>query len=217
MRVAAISLVVLGSVISAALVLAQKPFAPSVFEYQRYREHRGWLTLNPYPTLIEDGRSYLLAAQGKHGWDTPGLADKVISLKGALVRRREGQMLEVLPGSERSEQDAGNGPKEFLLGEVNLRGEIVDTKCFLGVMNPGNGKVHRECATRCISGGIPPGFLVQDEDGESRLLLLVGRDRRKLNREVLSYVAEPIRIRGTLVQSAGSLLLLAEPPDFQRE
>ena len=29
-------------------------------------------------------------------------------------------------------------------GEVTLAGEIVDSKCYLGVMNPGNGKVHRD-------------------------------------------------------------------------
>jgi hypothetical protein len=35
------------------------------------------------------------------------------------------------------------------LGEFDLVGEIVDSKCYLGNMNPGNGKVRRDCAVRC--------------------------------------------------------------------
>jgi hypothetical protein len=52
----------------------------------------------------------------------------------------------------------------------NLRGEIVDTKCYLGVMTPGEDKVHRGCAVRCISRGVPPAFLVRDASADSRIL-----------------------------------------------
>ena len=44
---------------------------------------------------------------------------------------------------------------------VMLRGEIVDSKCYLGVMNPGEGTVHRDCAARCLSGGLPPMLVVR--------------------------------------------------------
>jgi hypothetical protein len=33
---------------------------------------------------------------------------------------------------------------------------------------------------RCISGGIPPAFIVRDTSGESQTLMLVGDDGRKL-------------------------------------
>jgi len=42
------------------------------------------------------------------------------------------------------------------LGTQTLVGEIVDSKCFLGVMNPGQLTTHRACAIRCISGGVRP-------------------------------------------------------------
>jgi hypothetical protein len=93
----------------------------------------------------------------------------------------------------------------------------VDTKCHLGVMNPGQGKVHRECAVRCISGGAPPGFLVRDANGETRLLLLTGADGRALGREVLDFVAEPVTIRGQLVKLGTTLILKSEPRNFHRE
>jgi len=99
---------------------------------------------------------------------------------------------------------------------VTLTGEIVDTKCHFGVMQPGSGKVHRACAARCIAGGIPPGLLVRDADGSIRTVLLAGADGRELHGEVLPYVAEPVRIRGTLVHSAGLLVLRADPSDITR-
>ena len=101
------------------------------------------------------------------------------------------------------------------LGPVTLRGEIVDTKCYLGVMNPGEHKVHRDCAVRCISGGVPPAFLARDTSGDSRVLLLVGEDGRALSREVLPFVAEPLEISGVLVRTGPMLTLKADPARFR--
>ena len=91
------------------------------------------------------------------------------------------------------------------LGTVQLTGEIVDSKCYFGVMNPGNGKVHRDCAARCISGGVPPAFLVRDASGHAETLLLAN-----WKRELLNHIAEPVTIRGRLVRSDGRLSLYAE-------
>jgi hypothetical protein len=88
---------------------------------------------------------------------------------------------------------------------VTVTGEIVDSKCYLGVMNPGQGKVHRDCAARCLSGGIPPIFVTTD--GREQFLL-VGLDGRALGRDALrEFVAEPITIRGDLLQQGESRLL----------
>jgi hypothetical protein len=72
-------------------------------------------------------------------------------------------------------------------------------------MNPGAGKVHRDCAVRCISGGIPPAFLVRDSSGNLVTLLLAN-----WKRELLEHVAEPVAIRGRLSRSAGRLTLYQE-------
>ena len=102
------------------------------------------------------------------------------------------------------------------LGRVTLRGEIVDTKCYLGVMNPGEHKVHRDCAVRCISGGVPAAFIVRDASGDSRILLLAGEDGRALNREVLPFVAEPLEIPATLIRTGSMLTIKANPAQFRR-
>jgi hypothetical protein len=93
---------------------------------------------------------------------------------------------------------------------VTLAGEIVDSKCYLGVMNPGNGKVHRDCAARCISGGIPAAFVVKDAAGVSKTLVLSNAGR------LLEFVAEPVEISGRLFRSNGMLKLRADPGSIRR-
>src|SRR5207302_1569532 len=114
------------------------------------------------------------------------------------------RMIELLPGSL-SVTGASAEVESVDLGAVQFTGEIVDTKCYFGVMNPGNGKVHRDCAARCLSGGVPPGFLVRDTAGRVETLLL-GNWRRDL----LAHVAEPVTLGGRLVRRAGRLTLYLE-------
>jgi hypothetical protein len=219
-RTVVIVLSALSLAVAMALIWAQGPFAASRFEYGVYRDYQGELVEWPYPMLITREGHYLLVGPGKfgvadlmRGHETAG-----VELRGALISRGSDQMLEIDPRSVRFGAEVPSSKRRIAdLGPVILTGEIVDTKCHLGVMNPGDGKVHRDCAVRCISGGAPPGFLVRDEFGETRLLLLVGGDGRALAREVLDYVAEPIRISGQVKRVGTSLILLAEPHDFRRE
>jgi len=145
------------------------------------------------------------------------LQGKGVRLKASLIERGQDRMLEVVPGSMQKTGAELAASTQTDLGPVRLRGEIVDSKCYLGVMNPGNGKVHRDCAVRCISGGAPPAFIARDASGETRVLLLTGSDGRALHREVLPFVAEPLLIAGELVRSGSHLILKAEPSRFRRE
>lgn len=212
--------VVIASVAGAILfAAAQKNFANSTFEFGRTREFQGILVQDPYPSLMmrptsdaeESEKTYLLVAQGKHGAEqiVRGFAGKNVCLKGTLIQRDEGRMIEVNPGSiaataavDRSAQ----GPR--VLGEFTLKGEIVDSKCFLGVMNPGEGKVHRDCAVRCISGGIPPALLTSDFNGSQKILLLTDENGKPLRKSILlDLVAQPVQIHG-LVLEKGNILYL---------
>ena len=102
------------------------------------------------------------------------------------------------------------------LGTFTFTGEIIDSKCFLGVMNPGTLKPHRACATRCISGGIPPMLAVRTSDGATMYLLLVSKDGQTVNKEVLDLIAEPVTITGEMVQHGDLLFLHADPATYQR-
>lgn len=216
---AVVGLNALAAAVALVLVFAQRPFARSTFEFQQYREFTGEMELKPYPALLlvrpggKEYSRYLLVAPGKHGADAEvrSFAGEAVQLRGSLIYRDGQTMVELVPGSVQALRKEPAAVSFATLGEVTLTGEIVDSKCFLGVMNPGRTKVHRDCAARCISGGIPPAFVTADG-----FYLLVGGDGRAVQHEVLDWVGETIEVTGTVVRSGETLILRAEPTSFRR-
>ena len=86
-------------------------------------------------------------------------------------------------------------------GEETLRGEIIDPKCFFGVMNPGYGKTHLSCARRCIAGGIPPVFKVTDGH-EERYLILTDAEGQAVGEQLAELIGYPLTLQGALSQKA---------------
>jgi hypothetical protein len=216
---AVVGLNVLAAAVALVLVFAQRPFARSTFEFQQYREFTGEMELKPYPALLvvrpggKEYSRYLLVARGKHGADAEvrSFAGEAVQLQGSLIYRDGQTMVELVQGSVQALRKEPAAVSFATLGEVTLTGEIVDSKCFLGVMNPGRTKVHRDCAARCISGGIPPAFVTADG-----FYLLVGGDGRAVQHEVLDWVGETIEVTGTVLRSGETLILRAEPTSFRR-
>jgi hypothetical protein len=223
-----VGLGLLAVIVALVLVRGQMPFANSAFEFGKLRTFEGTIETRPYPVLLivrpgetgpggeeEKYSRYLLVAPGKHGADdlVADLDGKRVRLQGQLIYRTGGTMVEIVPGSLKL---LNTGPADQAamrdLGDVTLTGEIVDSKCYLGVMNPGQGKVHRDCAARCLSGGIPPVFVTAN-GGEQ--FLLVGPDGNALGSDALrEFVAEPITIRGELLQRGDSRLLKINPNEL---
>lgn len=156
-----------------------------------------------------------------------GAPDGPVIVKGSAIERGSHRMLEITAFRARSEsvrstprvlpesvQSASRDDSERTPGAVQsavrpdsertlnnpvrLSGEIVDSKCFLGVMNPGEGTVHRDCARRCLSGGIPPLLLVRDGGGREELVVLVSEDGHALGREIRSLAGRPVTVTGRL-------------------
>jgi hypothetical protein len=197
----------------------QRTYAASFFESGKKRMFDGVIEAAPYPTLVSsspdaahpNGLRYLLVADGKHGADSQVAAyvGKSVRLQGRLIYRDDQKMITLPGGSIAVLNDTPHNqaaPKN--LGEFDLVGEIVDSKCYLGNMNPGNGKVHRDCAVRCLSGGIPPVFATNDFNGSPAVLLLTGPDQKPLPKEVfLDRVSQPTQIHGRVMQIGETLLL----------
>lgn len=223
--------VALGVVLS----LAQRTIGVSVFEWGKVKNFSGILQSKPYPHLIvprpgmSNGQvpcsSYYLVKPFKFGLDpetAQRLDGKAVSLKGTLIFRGNQTMIEVMADSIK-QVDGSDGilPISKLASPVNLGtqtlvGEIVDSKCYLGVMNPGALTPHRACAIRCISGGIPPVLLVRQTNGPVLHLLLVSRDGKPVNQQVLNLVAEPVEITGEVERQGELLILRAEPATYRR-
>jgi hypothetical protein len=199
----------------------QRTYARSFFESGKIRTFYGIIEASPYPTLLSSPDTadssalrYLLVAKGKHGADRQVAAyvGKTVRLRGTLIYRDDQKMVVLSGGSIAVLNDAQQNqvaPKN--LGEFDLVGEIVDSKCYLGNMNPGNGKVHRDCAVRCLSGGIPPVFATNDFNGSPAVLLLTGPNQKPLPKQAfLDRVAQPMRIHGRVMQIGNSLFLETE-------
>jgi len=229
-RKAALAIAIGAVAIAVLLVMGQRRFAESFFEFGNAREFEGVVSEYPVPTLIaqKDGQVgtqpafsyYALVAEGKHGAEAivEGFDGRRVKLRGTLIHRENTAMIEVVPDSIKITNpgfSAANRPVENL-GEQTFAGEIVDSKCYLGVMNPGHTKPHRECASLCIRGGVPPLFVVRDAEGKSAVLWLVSERGQPLNQEVLDFVAEPVEITGRVSQNGDQLFLRADPRSFRR-
>ena len=209
-RIAA-GLVVLAAALATALALATGPFDASTYEYGTERAWKGTVEASPVPVLLvrKDGPAgspfgsierFPLVAQGKHGAGPmiEAFDGAAVHLKGTRIVRSGTTMIEIVPGSVVSDRPAIPASRIEDLGRQTFSGEIVDSKCFLGVMNPGRLEVHRACAIRCIAGGIPPMLFARDTSGGEAHLLLVDANGHTLNDLVPDLVARPVTITGRL-------------------
>lgn len=203
------------------LTAGQQRLPQSVFEFQQYRAYQGLIRATPYPALLVQTEhsltQYLLVAPGKHRAEVTAFDGKAVKLRGALIQGDGTQMLELVPDSLTVISAAAIPlPTKADLGMFTLVGEIVDSKCYLGVMNPGHTKPHRECAVRCISGGIPPMFVARDAQGNELKLLLTDAHGAPVNQAVLEMVAEPIEITGHVLREGAQYFLQADPLTYRR-
>ncbi len=232
MRKVVMALLASGVLLAVLLVISQQPFYPSVFEYLQYRTFEGTISEQPYPTLrverpgmagmLPDHSHYYLVNEGKIGAQetVAGLDNQQVRLQGTLTYRDGQTMVEIVPGTVEPtagpSQATTGSPDGRRLGTFTLRGEIIDTKCFFGVMNPGSLKPHRACAVRCISGGIPPALAVRAATGETTYLLLVSAEGQAVNKDVLDMIAEPVEITGEVMRHENMLVLRADPATYRR-
>jgi hypothetical protein len=208
-----LGLCVLVPALTGLLAARQIPAEPGNFEFGVRRSFTGVLLENPLPilrTVSADGSAtnYLLVGSGKQGLPAfaRGTHGQRVRLEGSLIQKGSSVMVEV------------NDPKSFTVlgpaqvsemprsrevtGEVSLVGELVDTKCYFGVMRPATGKVHRACAVRCLSGGIPPGLLLREPDGGAVTILLTGTNNQPFKFDP-EWAARIVRAKGRLVQLDG--------------
>lgn len=221
-RRAALILVGGAALLGGILATRQQRVDVGVFEYGIERRLEGTILESPYPTLLvaRPGLTdrtlaysrYYLVASGKHGAQqiTKGLNGAEASLQGSLIHRGGQTMFEVHAVTPTAAEAVllDSLHRTADLGPATLEGEIVDSKCYLGVMRPGEGAVHRGCATRCLSGGAPPLLIVRDSSGPAAFVLLTGTAGEPLPREeMLRYVGVPVSATGELLREGEMVVL----------
>lgn len=198
------------------VALGQKRAETGVFEFGHPRTFAGEILELPFPILYlagtnGGGTNFVLVGEGKRGvpaWFRGKHGHRVV-FTGTLIQKESDCMIEV--SSTPDPKDEGIEPVSPLVthvfGPVALKGELVDTKCYFGVMRPGEGKVHRACAVRCLSGGVPPGLLVRDGDGRGQVLLLTGEEDWEPLQFDPQWAARMLSVSGVLERN-GNLLIL---------
>lgn len=224
-------------VVFAGIVLAlqQRKFSAASFEFGQHTEIRGIYQQYPVPSIkvkssedIFGHATYItmpLAGYGKHGaegviaelekQEGVSLDKKEVVLKGTLLYSDGKALLQIdqydkplIGVTPVTGPSAISTTKE--LGIVELKGEIIDPKCYFGVMKPGQGKPHRDCAIRCIAGGMDPVFYVRNEKGEAQYYLILGADGKKINAQLQDHIAEPVSLQARAVQYDDWVILYVE-------
>jgi hypothetical protein len=200
---------------AALLAIGHVRIEGGTFDYGRPQTIAGVITAWPYPSIrferssgdeAAEGGWALLVAPGKHGAGelAAPFHGQHVTLDATRIQRGAAVMFEVAPGTVAANPGSAGlsagktSPREG--SPVTLRGEIVDSKCYLGVMTPGEGKTHKDCASLCLRGGIPPAFVVRDREGRTALLLMVSESGDSLagHSAVSRLAGEPIELTGVI-------------------
>lgn len=206
-------------IISFVLVNSQRPFSMSEFDYGTYTAVEGYIFSYPVPHLkvssldstgTTNYQTILLVGFGKAGADRTltnfesqlgALEGKFVKLSGQLIHGNGKALLQLsedrIPEVLQQRANYKNSSNMIHVDSIShISGEIVDPKCFFGVMKPGEGKPHRSCAIRCIAGGIPPVF---HASGNSDYFLLLDENFQPVNERVLDMVGDNIELTGKVI------------------
>ena len=210
-RWVALAILLLVLIVCGGVALLQTPASPGTFEFGKQRMFEGVLEPGPVLRSKSDAGipiSHLLVGSGKHAppASLTALRGMRVRFNGTLIQKGAVSMIEVNdPESIRSLGPAGppqTNAADTAPADVSMVGELVDTKCYLGVMRPGTGKVHRACAVRCLSGGVPPGLRIRTSTGDEQVILLTGPGGEPLRFD-FEWAAREVRAVGKLTVRDG--------------
>jgi hypothetical protein len=218
--------VVLSMAAATLIVAGMRDPGPGVWEDGTPRTCTGTLCKDPYPALLVDGHAVLLVDFGKRGAQARFAAiaeGSEVTVSGYPIRRDGRDIVELEPSATAVTVGAGDAPgrtpgkaQVVWTGErATLAGEIVDTKCFLGAMKPGEGKTHKACAIRCISGGIPAGLVTWDGNGTVTYYLLADARGGPPGAWLHELVGEGVEVRGELGRLGDLPVLRVAPGDIR--
>ena len=223
-----VPLLLVSMVVVAALVPAEQTDpGTGTWDLDTTTELTGVVLAQPYPhvRVPQDGggfRTVLLASQVKSG-----VHDRVTEISGhaATVRgnliERDGRALMTLLDDPSGIEPADPFPVATLpkpqdTGRFALTGQIIDPKCYLGAMKPGEGKIHKACATLCIKGGVPPMFMTRDANDQRTLYLLTGAHGEAVVDSIERYIADPITAEGVIERHGDLAWFKIDPATIAR-
>ena len=158
---------------------------------------RGIVTTNPYAVIhTSDGDAALLVMVGKRGTVPIArpYAGTFVQITGNPIRR--GGMI-VLEHAGPEAIIPATVPAVEVGTAVEPAGEIVDTKCFLGVMKPARARFTARAQPLCLKGGMPLMLVTQSDAGATGYLLVSSADEA-MSGPLTESAGVPLRISGTV-------------------
>ena len=193
-------LVLVGLASGAIIAHALRPAGAGAWNTSETITLTGTLRLAPYPHLVTPEGAVLLAEPGKFGPQSrlASLNALEVRLTGTLLTRGSWRALEITSHESLGVTAASPSSLSLAPEAVTLRGEILDSKCFLGAMKPGDGLTHKACAILCLRGGIAPLFVGQDASGRTYAAVLCTPDLTPISDTMISLAGEPIVAMGQI-------------------
>jgi hypothetical protein len=173
--------------------------------------YTGQFQARPYPlvrlfaTGKEPARTILLAGEGKNG-PPAGMDDldgTMVEARGYPVKRGDLEVLQIDRAPVRQDASRLDPLPQGAVEPVTLTGEVVDSKCYAGAMNPGEGKAHEACGSFCLYGGIPALFVTKDRDGSARWYLMAAPGGGPVGDEARALVGRSVTLVGTIRRGDG--------------
>ena len=227
------TLIALLIIVGGALIFSfsQKPFKNSTFELATATKITGVFHENPYPMLrvqiAENSfKNVVLLGFGKSSANpflekiqekVPDLNGKKLSIEGNLIYYNGKTLIQITDEEKVTLADNSQTaiPAKKEISSMTFQGEIIDPKCYFGVMKPGKGKIHRSCAIRCLSGGIPPVLATTDKNNVAKYFLLTDLNGKPINDQILLYVGKPSSVTGIVEKMEDWYVLKIDPKNIQ--
>lgn len=213
-----------GGIAGGILATSQASPGPGRWRQGAVQSWEGVLIQDPYPMLRIAGvaRPALLCGPMKCGVEA-----EVASFVGQSVRvigtpiERSGLLMIAATGltgwiTRAKAVDLPPLPTPLALGSVTLDGEVLDAKCWLGAMRPGEGLTHKGCAELCVRGGLPLMVVAGARNGPRKAFLALGAQGDRVGHDLLSFVGEPLRINAPVSMRAGWPTLTLDPSGLTR-
>ncbi|QTN38714.1 hypothetical protein HZ996_05960 [Cryomorphaceae bacterium] len=210
----------------------QQASVNSSFDLSEQTVVKGWYIEDPYPILrteLGDGlfQDVVLLGFGKYGPEAylkgakdmlPDLVHKPLTVEGNLIYYNGRTFIQLTDANTVRVDPDGvlwHAPSTRSSAVPHtVSGEIVDPKCYFGVMKPGFGKIHRSCAALCIRGGIPPVLVVNTEKGEE-YFLVTGPNGERIHEELIPYIGQPATLTGKSYSNGGWDYLMVDPATIE--
>ena len=199
------------------------------YETSLLTEFEGMFFAQPFPMMVFDEfnipkgvtQNALIVGPGKSGAQEifqqlekkhGALNGKSVRLRGTLYSTDDKTLIELSEGVDALlaiERGYTYPIQRTTKKTIQLKGEIVNAKCWFTQQETRDGYYHKRCSKSCIENGVPPVLKVKTESGNAFYLL--DATTTAVQEAIMNHIAKPIEMNGEVnFQNGWSVLTIDE-------